>query len=154
MYLTHTHPDISYEVGEVSRYMKEPHDMEWNDSMCILSYVQGTMSYGIHFEVGSALDLIGFTDSYYVGDRIDHKSTSGYTLSLVLGPICWSSKKQSANYLSFVEAEYRGVVTYVIQTLWIHHFLTEVGIQFNFMTIIWCDNQSTLKFWRDPVQRQ
>jgi hypothetical protein len=27
LYLTHTHLDISYAVGEVSRYMQEPHDL-------------------------------------------------------------------------------------------------------------------------------
>jgi hypothetical protein len=27
LYLTHTHPDISYVVGAVSRYMQEPHDL-------------------------------------------------------------------------------------------------------------------------------
>jgi hypothetical protein len=40
------------------------------------------MSYGIHYAVGCALYLIGFTDSYWVGDNIDRKSTSEYTLSL------------------------------------------------------------------------
>ena len=98
------------------------------------------MSYGIHYEVGCALDLIGFTNSYWVGDIIDHKSTSEYALILGLGPICWSSKKQSATALSFKEDEYRGVVNCVIQTLWLQHFLTELSIQFHYMTIIWCDN--------------
>jgi hypothetical protein len=72
------------------------------------------MSYGIHYAVGCALDLIGFTYSYWPGDRIDRKSTSGYTLSLGSGPICWSSKKKSAIALSSTEAKYRGVVNCVI----------------------------------------
>jgi hypothetical protein len=72
------------------------------------------MSYGIHYVVGCALDLIGFTDSYWAGDGIDCKSTSGYTLSLGSSPICWSSKKQSSIALSSAEAEYKGVVNYVI----------------------------------------
>jgi len=46
------------------------------------------MSYGIHYAADWELDLIGFTDSYWDGDDIDNKSTSGYTLSLGLGPIC------------------------------------------------------------------
>ena len=86
------------------------------------------MSYGIHYAVGCALDLIGFTDSDWVGDSTDRNSMFGYTLSLGSGPICWSSKKQSTISLSSIEAEYRGVVNYVIQTLWIQHFLTDLGI--------------------------
>jgi hypothetical protein len=110
LYLTHTHSDISYVVGAVSKYMQEPHDLHWKASKRILRYVQGTMSYGIHYAVGCALDLIGFTDSDWAGDSTDRKSTSRYTLSLGLGPICWSSKKQSAIALSSTEVEYRGVV--------------------------------------------
>jgi hypothetical protein len=127
MYLTHTHLDISYVEGVVSRYMHEPHDLHWKASKCILSYGQGTMSYGIHYVVGCVLDLIGFTDLDWAGDGTDHKSTSRYTLSLVSIPICWSSKKQPTIALSFTEAEYR-VVNYVIPTLWLQHFLTELGI--------------------------
>jgi hypothetical protein len=63
LYLTHTHPNISYAVGEVSRYMQEPHDMHCNNAKHILINVQGTMSYGIHYASGCALDLIGFIDS-------------------------------------------------------------------------------------------
>jgi hypothetical protein len=100
IYLTHTRPYISYAVGAVSRYMQEPHDLHWKVSKCILKHVQGTMSYGIHYEVGCALDLIGFKDSDCVGDSTDHKSTSRYTLSLGSGPICWSSKKKST--ISFI----------------------------------------------------
>eukprot|EP00253_Pinus_taeda_P021435 PITA_21435 len=82
------------------------------------------------------------------------KSPSGYSLSLGSGPICWSSKKQAAIALSSAEAEYRGVVNITIQALWLQHFLTELGVQFRQPIVIWCDNQSTLKFCRDPVQRQ
>jgi hypothetical protein len=38
--------------------------------------------------------------------------------------------------------------------MWLQHFLTELGIQFHWSIVIWCDNQITLKFYRDPLQRQ
>jgi hypothetical protein len=94
--------------------MQEPHDLHWKDSERIFIYVQGTMSYGIHYVVGCALDLIGFTDLDWSGDGIDHKSTSRYTLSLGLGPICWSSKKQSTISLSSTKVGNQGVVNCVI----------------------------------------
>eukprot|EP00253_Pinus_taeda_P030191 PITA_30191 len=103
---------------------------------------------------GTALNLLGFTDSDWAGDTIDRKSTSRYSLSLRSGPICWLSKKQAAIALSSVEAEYRGVVNITIQALWLQHFFTELGVQFHQPIVIWCDNQSTLKFCRDPVQWQ
>eukprot|EP00253_Pinus_taeda_P010144 PITA_10144 len=88
------------------------------------------------------------------GNSIVRKSTSKYSLSLGSGPICWSSKKQAAIALSLAKAEYRGIVNITIQALWLQHFLTDLGIQFHQPTVIWCDNQSTLKFCRDAVQRQ
>jgi hypothetical protein len=154
LYLTHSRPDLSYAVGAVSQFMQEPHELHWKAAKHILRYVQGTITFGIHYATDSALDLIRFTDSDWVGDNIDHKSTSGYSLSLGSRPICWSSKKQVVISLSSAEAEYRGVVNITIQAMWLQHFLTELGIQFHESIVIWCDNQSTLKFCRDPVQRQ
>jgi hypothetical protein len=39
LYLTRTHPDISYAVGEVSIYMQEPHDLHWKDAKRNLRYI-------------------------------------------------------------------------------------------------------------------
>eukprot|EP00253_Pinus_taeda_P030401 PITA_30401 len=106
------------------------------------------------YAANCSLNLIGFTDSDWAGDTIDRKSTSGYVLSLGSGPICWSSKKQATIALSSAEAEYRGAVNATIQEIWLQHFLSYLGISVHHPTVIWCDNQSTLNFCRDPVQRQ
>jgi hypothetical protein len=88
LYLTHSRPDLSYEVGLVSRFMLEPHELQWKDAKCILRYVHGTITFGIHYAIDSTLDLIRFTDSDCVGDSIDRKSTSGYSLSVGSEPMC------------------------------------------------------------------
>eukprot|EP00253_Pinus_taeda_P031703 PITA_31703 len=85
--------------------MQELHELHWNAAKRILQYVQGTITFGIHYAAGTALNLLGFTDSDWVGDNIDCKSTSEYSLSLGSGPICWSSKKQATIALSSAEAE-------------------------------------------------
>jgi hypothetical protein len=154
LYLTHSRPDLSYAVGAVSRFMQELHELHWKAAKHILRYIHGTITFGIHYAVDSTLDLIGFTESDWANDGIDRKSTSGYSLSLGFKPICWLRKKQAAISLSSAEVEYRGVVNINIQAMWPQHFLTELGIQFHLPIIIWCDNQSTLKFYRDLIQRQ
>eukprot|EP00253_Pinus_taeda_P007782 PITA_07782 len=83
----------------------KPYELHWNAAKRILRYVQGTITFRIHYAVGTALNLLGFTDYDWVGDNIDHKSTSEYSLSLGSGPICWSSKKQAVISLSSAEAE-------------------------------------------------
>jgi hypothetical protein len=93
LYLTHSRLDLSYAVGAISRFMQERHELHWKATKCILRYVQGTITFGIHYAIDSTLDLIGFTDFDRAGNSIDRKSTSGYSLSLGSEPICWSSKK-------------------------------------------------------------
>jgi hypothetical protein len=117
LYLTHSRPDLSYEVGAVSRFIQELHELHWKDAKRILQYVQGTITFGIHYATDSTLDLIGFTDSDWASNSIDNKSTFGYSLSLGFGPICWLRKKQATISLSSVEAEYRGVVNITIQAM-------------------------------------
>jgi hypothetical protein len=128
LYLTHSRLDLSYAVGAVSRFMQEPHELHWKVSKHILRYVQGTITFGIHYGSYSTLDLIGFTYSDWVGDNTDRKSTSSYSLSLGFGPICWSSKKQDAISLYLAEEKYKGVDSITIQAMWLQHFLTELGV--------------------------
>lgn len=87
LYLTHCRPDLLYVVGAVSRFMQKPHELHWKATKRILRYIQGTITFGIYYAEDFSLDLIGFTDSDWASDSIDRKSTSGYSPSLVLGPI-------------------------------------------------------------------
>jgi hypothetical protein len=49
LYLTHSRPDLSYVVGTISRFMQESHELHWKVAKCILRYVQGTITFGIHY---------------------------------------------------------------------------------------------------------
>jgi hypothetical protein len=52
------------------------------------------------------MQLYRWTDSDYVGDLDDRKSTSGYVFKVGSGVISWSSKKQPIITLSTIEAEF------------------------------------------------
>ena len=39
LYLTHWRLDMSYAVSDASRYMQEPHEMQWKETKRILHYV-------------------------------------------------------------------------------------------------------------------
>jgi hypothetical protein len=114
LYLTHSKQDLSYAVSVVSRFMQEPHELHWKVTKHILQYVQGTITFGIHYAADSTLDLIGFTDSDGASNSIDCKTTFSYSISLSSGPICWSSKKQVVISLSSSKEEYKGVVNITI----------------------------------------
>jgi hypothetical protein len=80
--LTHTHPDISFDVGIASRYMKTPHESHWKEDKRILLYVHGTIQFRIHYNLGGTPLLVGFTDSDWASDPDDRKSTAGYVFIL------------------------------------------------------------------------
>ena len=103
---------------------------------------QGHMGFSI--KKNSDLELIGFTDSDWEGDRTDRKSTLGYVFMLAEGPISWLSKKQSAIALSSTEAEYIGAVNAATQRLWLQGLLGECGFELEYSTTIYCDNQSII----------
>jgi hypothetical protein len=114
LYLKHSRPNLSYAVGKAPRFIQELHELHWKDANHIIHYIHGTITFGIHYEIDSTLDLIGFIDSDWAGDSTDRKSTFGYSLSLGSSPISWSSKKQFVISLSSSKAEYRGVVNITI----------------------------------------
>eukprot|EP00253_Pinus_taeda_P002405 PITA_02405 len=110
LYLTHTHPDLSFAVGLIARFMQNPHESHWKATKRILHYVRGMVQFGIHYREEASPLLVGFTDSNWAGDLDDQKSTAGYVFTLGSGPITLACKKQSAISLSSTEAEYRGAV--------------------------------------------
>jgi hypothetical protein len=72
----------------------------------ILRYFVSTPFFGIWYPKGSTFDLIGYSDSDYVGCKVDRKSTSRTCQFLGRSLVSWSSKKQISVALSTTEAEY------------------------------------------------
>jgi len=52
-----------------------------------LRYLKGTVSYKILYKKGEVEELLAFTDSDYVGDVEDRKSTSGYVFLMNSGAV-------------------------------------------------------------------
>ena len=108
LYLTHLKPDICYAMNVVSIYMQQPNELHWKASKRMFQYIQGTRSYNIHYAADSELELVGFTDSDWVGDSIDRKSNFRYVFMFGGGPICQSSKKQGCHCIVFSRARVQG----------------------------------------------
>jgi hypothetical protein len=90
----------------------------------ILRYLVSTPCFGIWYLKGSTFDLIEYSDSDYVGCKVDRKSTSGTCQFLGRSLVSWSSKKQTSVALSTVEAEYVAVIPkmYKVTLYWISLF--------------------------------
>ena len=107
IYLTVTRPDITQSVHKVSQFLAVPRTHHYAAVRRILCYIKGTIFHGLHFPFNSALELKGYSDSYWVGDPTDRHSTIGYCFFLGDSLISWRSKKQIVVTHSSTEAEYR-----------------------------------------------
>ena len=106
---------------------------------------------GLRYPKGSKLDLVGYSDSDYAGDRVDRKSTSGTCHFLGRSLVCWSSKKQNCVSLSTAEAEYIAAGACCSQLLWMKQTLKDYGINLKKVPLL-CDNESAIKISQNPVQ--
>ncbi|MCH81938.1 hypothetical protein A2U01_0002732 [Trifolium medium] len=93
--------------------MDKPTYMHLTAAKRILRYLKGTMSLGILYKRGIDSHLQGWTDSDYVGDIDDRKSTSGYVFKFGSSDISWSSKKQPIVILSTTEVEFVAAASFM-----------------------------------------
>jgi hypothetical protein len=81
MYLTSaTRPNISFAVSKLSRFMSNHGIDHWHAHERVMRYLQGTMSYGIHYS-GQHPVLEGYSDSNWISDADELYATSGYVIS-------------------------------------------------------------------------
>ena len=69
-----TRPDISHAVNTLSRYFRNPSLEHWNAAQHVLSYLSGTVNYGIHYLPGDRT-LHSFSDADYASDLETRRST-------------------------------------------------------------------------------
>nr|XP_017185287.2 uncharacterized protein LOC108172348 [Malus domestica] len=106
LYLTATRPDLMFSANLLSRFMQNPSKIHMGKAKRVLRYVQGTLDYGIKYEMGKSTILIGFCDSDWDGSEDDRRSTSNYAFTFGSGVFSWASVKQQSVTLYTAEAEY------------------------------------------------
>ena len=70
-------------VSLISCFMACPIQQYFATAKRVLRYLKDTVDYGVFYRKGGGSDLNGFTDSDYVGDMEDNKSTSGYVFMMM-----------------------------------------------------------------------
>ena len=89
--------------------------------------------------------LYGFTDSNWMGSKLDRESTFGYCFSLGSAMISWSSRKQASIAQSTAEAEYIVASVANSEAVWLRKLLSDLFNVELEPTVIHCDNQSCIK---------
>ena len=144
-------PDLSYLVGVISQFMVRPTEEHLQCAQRVLRYVSSTKDQGLLYRVGTATQLVGYTDVDWAGSTADRRSTSGYTFSLGRSAIAWKSKKQLTVALSSIEVEYRGAAVATCEAIWLKRLLKDLQEEVSDPTTIYCDNLSSIQLAKNPV---
>jgi hypothetical protein len=145
MYLVNTRPEICLVVNTLSQFMVEPRRVHWVAAKHVLGYLCGTVDYGLDYQRGDGVRLVGYTDSDWARCVSDRKSTSRYYFGLESAIVSWFSRKQKSVALSSAEAKYMAASQASCEALWLRKMLVGLfGVQLS-PTVIYCDNQSCIK---------
>ena len=97
------------------------------------------------------LEVVGFSDSDYVGCVNDKKSTSGYIFMMVEGAVSWKSVKQTLTTSSTMEVEYVACYKATCYEIWLRNFIStlEVVHSISRPLKLFCDNFVVISFSRN-----
>lgn len=117
----------------------------------ILRYIGGTQSNGIFYSGNDPIELFSYTDSDWVDDTVERKSTSRYAFFIGLRVFSWSSKKQQVIALSTAATEYIAAANSATQVLWLRRILGVLQHKQVGPTTIYCDSKFAIKLSKNPV---
>ena len=76
IYLIVTRPDITYDASLMSQFMHKVREVHWKEALRTLTYIKGSLEKELLYKRNRHLWIETFSDSNYVEDRRDRKSTS------------------------------------------------------------------------------
>lgn len=148
-----TRPDLCAAVSYLSRFQSNPSAKLWLCLKRILRYIKGTLDYKLEYVRNrEASPLVGYADADYARDS-DRKSTTGFLFKVFSNTVVWKSKKQNTVALSTTEAEFVSLCEAATEASWIKKLLLDLNVNFK-TTIIYEDNQSTIKAVNNPDQKR
>jgi hypothetical protein len=123
-----TRPDLAFVTRMLDRYQKNTGINHWNGIKKALRYIQGTKGLMLTYERSDSLEIVGYSDSDFVGYLDTDRSTSDYVFKLAGGAISWSSSKQTVITSSTMYAEFVACYKVVGQTMWLKKFVPDLRV--------------------------
>ena len=96
LYLISSRPNISYSVGVCARYQANPKESHTIALNRIIKYVKTTTDIDVWYSKDKNDVLTRYSDTDWVGNANDRKSTSGDCFYLGNNFVSWMSKKQNS----------------------------------------------------------
>lgn len=94
IYLTNTHPDMSFSGNHLSQFIFTPTSDHYQVVMHVLKYVKASLGVGIFLHSNNTIQLKAYSDSDWAICPETRKSIIGFCVYLGNTIISWKSKKQ------------------------------------------------------------
>lgn len=143
-------PDISYAVGEVSKFTENPKSCHVVALKRIFRYLNATSDYYIEYKKEDSVNLVGYTDADFARDIDTRRSTTGYVFLANSSAITWISHRQKTVALSTTEAECMAACEGAKEAIWLRQLLTDIGYPQTSPTILNVDNQGAIRLIGNP----
>jgi hypothetical protein len=147
-----TRPDISYSVGVLARFNKNPGLRHWKAVKHLFRYLKGTLDLKLTYAPNPSSDSLftTYTDADFAGNPDNSRSTGGYVVKMGTGAISWSSRLQSFVALSTTEAEFVASTSASQEILWLRNLFHELGYTDPSASLLFIDNRSALSVAKNP----
>ena len=148
---TMTRSNITNAVRAVARYAHTPTERLWHAIMKILSYLDGTKSFGITFVRGSGRGLEVYADVDYA-DKANERRSAGIAVTLGSTVVSHVSKTQHVASLPNSETEYIVTGDGVKEALYVRAVLSFIAPETSGASIkVLEDNQRAKTLIEDPL---
>jgi hypothetical protein len=77
LYVTASRPDVMFSVCMCARFQASPRENHLKATKRILRHLKYTQNIGLWYHKGAKFELVGYSDSDYVGCKVERKSTLG-----------------------------------------------------------------------------
>jgi hypothetical protein len=121
-------PDLAFVTRVLGRYQSNPGNEHWMMVKKAFRYLQGTKDMMLTYRRSDSLEIVGYSDADYAGDRDDRKSTSGYVFTVAGGAISWRSSKQELVATSTMYAEFIACYEATGQVMWLNKFIPDLRV--------------------------
>jgi hypothetical protein len=150
IYLTVTRPDMSFAIGQISKFIHSPRTPHLDVIDRILRYLKRNLDKRIWMKNNNTNAICGYSDTDWAWS-FHKKSTIGFCAFVGRNLVTWKSKKQNIVARSSAEAEYRAMTSTASELTWIKQVLANLNIKTKEPMKMFCDNQSARHIVTNPV---
>ncbi|XP_071723183.1 secreted RxLR effector protein 161-like [Rutidosis leptorrhynchoides] len=146
-----TRPNICYAMQTLSQFMHSPKQSHMNAALKVVRYLKTCLGLGILLSRKCNMEMTAYCDVDYATCPMSRRSITGFYIKVEESLLSWKTKKQSTVSLSSAEAEYQSMAKTVCEIVWLRGLLLDLGARVKGPTLLFYDNDSTLKLTANPV---